>query len=130
MTLYEEINALGGVVDQNDERSIGRMENLDAVLAIIRKRQLAPSDTYQVIPSEQFLAECEDESADLLDALADCDNLVLFNGTQADGWWEVRRGSMTGEIRGRGPTPRDALRAALATPAAAPNGNADAEDAA
>jgi class 3 adenylate cyclase len=49
----------------------------------------------------------------LLDVLADRDNLILFNGTQADGYWEVRRGSLTGEVRGRGPTPKDALRAAL-----------------
>jgi hypothetical protein len=46
MTLYDEINALGGVADPNDERSIGRMENLDEVLAILERHGLvlaAPS---------------------------------------------------------------------------------------
>lgn len=52
-----------------------------------------------------------------LEWLGDRDNLILANGTQADGWWEVRRGSVKGEVRGRGPTPGKALRAAMLAPA-------------
>lgn len=48
-----------------------------------------------------------------LEWLEDRDNLILANSTQADGWWEVRRSSVKGEVRGRGPTPRKALQAAM-----------------
>jgi len=62
------------------------------------------------------------EADDLLVRLANRDNLILFNGVEPDGWWEVRRGSVKGEIRGRGATPLDALRAALRTDDAATAG--------
>lgn len=38
MTLFEEINALGGTTKPGDERAAGRMENLDEVLAILNRR--------------------------------------------------------------------------------------------
>ncbi|WP_398457459.1 hypothetical protein [Sphingomonas albertensis] len=42
MTLYDEINALGGEPFAGDLRSAGRMENLDTVLAILDRRGLGP----------------------------------------------------------------------------------------
>jgi len=52
-------------------------------------------------------------AAELLAELAELDNLILFNGVEPNGWWEIRRGSVKGEIIGRGATPLDALRVAL-----------------
>lgn len=59
MTLYEEINALGGVVDPSDERSIGRMENLDEVLAILDWHGLRDPMGVHKVETDTALAELD-----------------------------------------------------------------------